>query len=113
MEKLIVRQSEALHGTVRISGAKNAVLPILAACLLTEEPCTITNVPALTDVMMGLRKPCGFAAKHYPISRRRRKMPVLCGRLFWQQDLCWQDVIRQHCLCPAAVPLAADRWICI
>ena len=38
MEKLIVRQSEALHGTVRISGAKNAVLPILAACLLTEEP---------------------------------------------------------------------------
>ena len=51
MEKLIVRQSEALHGTVRISGAKNAVLPILAACLLTEEPCTITNVPALTDVM--------------------------------------------------------------
>ena len=51
MEKFIVRQSEALHGTVRISGAKNAVLPILAACLLTEEPCTITNVPALTDVM--------------------------------------------------------------
>ena len=51
MEKFIVRQSEALHGTVRISGAKNAVLPILAACLLTEEPCTITNVPPLTDVM--------------------------------------------------------------
>jgi len=51
MEKFIVRQSEALHGTVRISGAKNAVLPILAACLLTEEPCTITNVPPLTDVL--------------------------------------------------------------
>ena len=51
MEKFIVRHSEALHGTVRISGAKNAVLPILAACLLTEEPCTITNVPPLTDVM--------------------------------------------------------------
>ncbi len=50
MEKYIIHHTDALHGHVRISGAKNAALPILAACLLTEEPCEITNVPPLTDV---------------------------------------------------------------
>ena len=70
MEKLIVRQSEALHGTVRISGAKNAVLPILAACLLTEEPCTITNVPALTDVMEMAELLEEFVAETLGVSRQ-------------------------------------------
>ena len=39
-----------LHGEVRISGAKNAALPCLAASLLTTEPCTIENLPAIADV---------------------------------------------------------------
>lgn len=39
-----------LTGRVRISGAKNSALPVLAACLLTGEECTITNVPAIDDV---------------------------------------------------------------
>ncbi|MFI3174527.1 MAG: UDP-N-acetylglucosamine 1-carboxyvinyltransferase [Bacillota bacterium] len=50
MEKFIVAHTEKLEGKVRISGAKNAVLPILAATLLTEERCIIENVPALRDV---------------------------------------------------------------
>lgn len=39
-----------MHGEVAISGAKNAVLPIMAATLLTNEPCLIHRVPNLTDV---------------------------------------------------------------
>ena len=39
-----------MHGEVTISGAKNAVLPILAATLLTPEPCVIRRVPNLSDV---------------------------------------------------------------
>ena len=39
-----------LNGTIRISGAKNAVLPIMAATLLTAEPCIIRRVPDLSDV---------------------------------------------------------------
>ena len=39
-----------MHGDVTISGAKNAVLPIMAATLLTEEPCVIRRVPHLSDV---------------------------------------------------------------
>lgn len=51
MGKFIVQGMEdGLRGRVRISGSKNAVLPILAACLLTEEPCRIENVPPLSDV---------------------------------------------------------------
>lgn len=50
MEKLLVRGGGPLKGEVRVSGAKNACLPILAATLLAEEPVTITNVPDLVDV---------------------------------------------------------------
>jgi UDP-N-acetylglucosamine 1-carboxyvinyltransferase len=41
-----------LSGTIEVSGAKNAALPIFAACLLTDEPCTIYNVPDLSDIRL-------------------------------------------------------------
>ena len=50
MDKLIIKGGEQLTGTVAISGAKNAALPILAATLLTSEPVTVRNVPHLRDV---------------------------------------------------------------
>ena len=50
MDSLIIEGGTPLRGEVDISGAKNAVLPILAATLLTEEPCTIRRVPRLRDV---------------------------------------------------------------
>ena len=50
MDKLIITGGISLNGTVRISGAKNAVLPILAATLLVEEPIMLNNIPHLNDV---------------------------------------------------------------
>ena len=50
MNKLMINGGIRLEGDVRISGAKNAVLPILAATLLAEGPATIENVPHLHDV---------------------------------------------------------------
>ncbi|HET7843970.1 MAG TPA: UDP-N-acetylglucosamine 1-carboxyvinyltransferase [Xanthomonadales bacterium] len=50
MAKIVISGGEALNGEVWISGAKNAVLPILAATLLADEPVTIGNVPHLHDV---------------------------------------------------------------
>ncbi|MCF0151516.1 MAG: UDP-N-acetylglucosamine 1-carboxyvinyltransferase [Firmicutes bacterium] len=50
MAKFIVEKAGPLHGEVVISGAKNAVLPILAATVLTDEICTIYDVPRLRDV---------------------------------------------------------------
>ena len=51
MDKLFIERSGPLRGTVSVHGAKNAVLPIMAACLLTDEPSVITNVPPVTDVL--------------------------------------------------------------
>ena len=50
MAKYIVKQSGPLRGEVFISGAKNAVLPLMAAALLAEEECVIRDVPKLRDV---------------------------------------------------------------
>jgi UDP-N-acetylglucosamine 1-carboxyvinyltransferase len=50
MDSLLIKGGVPLHGEVLISGAKNAVLPIMAATLLTNEPCTIRRVPDLSDV---------------------------------------------------------------
>jgi len=50
MEKLLIEGGKPLQGDVRISGAKNAVLPILASTLLSEGPMQIANVPHLQDV---------------------------------------------------------------
>ncbi|TCO80153.1 UDP-N-acetylglucosamine 1-carboxyvinyltransferase [Plasticicumulans lactativorans] len=50
MSKLIITGGEPLQGELRASGAKNAVLPILAATLLADSPVTIGNVPHLQDV---------------------------------------------------------------
>jgi len=50
MDKLVIQGGIPLSGEIRISGAKNAALPILCAALLTEEPLCIGNVPHLRDV---------------------------------------------------------------
>ena len=65
MEKFVVMGMEGgLRGRVQISGSKNAALPILAACLLTEEICEIRNVPPLSDVrnMLELLRELGAKA---------------------------------------------------
>ena len=51
MQKIVVKGGPPLNGEVHISGAKNAVLPILCATLLADAPVTITNVPHLHDVV--------------------------------------------------------------
>jgi UDP-N-acetylglucosamine 1-carboxyvinyltransferase len=50
MESFLIKGGVPLHGEVTVSGAKNAVLPIMAATLLTPEPCVIRRVPDLSDV---------------------------------------------------------------
>lgn len=50
MDKIVIEGGVRLKGQVTISGAKNAVLPILAATLLTDEPCIVKGVPSLRDV---------------------------------------------------------------
>ncbi len=50
MDKLVIRGGEPLLGTVRVSGAKNAALPCMAAALLTDEPVILENIPQVRDI---------------------------------------------------------------
>jgi len=64
MDKLLIGGSMPLRGAVRISGAKNAALPIMCAALLAAEPLRLANVPRLHDVrtMMRLLEQMGVKA---------------------------------------------------
>lgn len=50
MDRIQIRGGRRLNGEVRISGAKNAALPLMVASLLTDEPLTLASVPHLTDI---------------------------------------------------------------
>jgi UDP-N-acetylglucosamine 1-carboxyvinyltransferase len=55
MERFVVEGGRRLEGRIRPGGNKNAALPILAACLLTDEPVTLRNLPAIRDVEIMLQ----------------------------------------------------------
>lgn len=61
MQRLIIHGGRPLSGRVRVSGAKNAVLKLMAASLLADKPCVIRNVPRIRDVetMMGVLEHLG------------------------------------------------------
>ena len=63
MESFLIKGGVPLRGTVEISGSKNAALPIMAAALLTDEPCVIRRVPDLSDTrfMVQILKSLGAA----------------------------------------------------
>lgn len=65
MKSFLVRGGKPLSGTVEISGSKNAALPIMAACLLTDETCVIKNVPDIADIrsMAGILEAIGARVK--------------------------------------------------
>ena len=50
MDKILVRGGRPLTGSVQVRGAKNAALPLMAACILADQPCVLHNVPCLHDV---------------------------------------------------------------
>ena len=55
LEKFIIKGGRKLQGEVEISGAKNAVVAIIPAVILSDEPCVLENVPNISDVSISLR----------------------------------------------------------
>jgi UDP-N-acetylglucosamine 1-carboxyvinyltransferase len=68
MDRILIEGGVPLEGLVTISGAKNAALPLMAACLLTDEPLELENVPDLADIasMQRLLQVLGVEARHLP-----------------------------------------------
>ncbi len=73
MDKFVIRGGNPLLGTVRVSGAKNAALPAMAAALLTEEPVILENIPQVRDIeterrllaSMGAEVELGYGRAHH------------------------------------------------
>ena len=73
MDKFVIRGGNPLLGTVRISGAKNAALPAMAAALLTEDPIVLENIPQVRDIettrkllaAMGAEVELGYGRAHH------------------------------------------------
>jgi UDP-N-acetylglucosamine 1-carboxyvinyltransferase len=73
MDKFVIRGGEPLLGTVRVSGAKNAALPCMAAALLTNQPVILENIPQVRDIQttrnllaaMGADVELGYGRAHH------------------------------------------------
>ncbi len=63
MDKYVIKGGEKLAGEVTISGAKNAVVAILPAVILSDEPCIIENIPSISDVTIALQIMSDMGAK--------------------------------------------------
>ncbi len=68
MDKIVIEGGRPLSGVVRLSGAKNAALPLMAASLLTDQPLVLDGVPRLADIatMSALLAQHGVAVDHQP-----------------------------------------------
>ena len=51
MEKIVINGGRPLSGNIEISGSKNAALPIMASCILTDEELKLENIPNLQDIL--------------------------------------------------------------
>ncbi len=75
MDNFVIQGGRAVSGSVRISGSKNAALPILAATMLTREKCEITNVPDLMDIkstanlLNYMGKRCVFSSNTFTVQK--------------------------------------------
>ena len=76
MQKLIIVGGKKLNGTINISGSKNAILPILAASILSKNKVVIQNIPLVKDVetMIDLLLLLGLKVK---LSKKRKEMKYL------------------------------------
>ena len=87
MDKLVIEGGISLKGEVTVSGAKNAVLPILAATLLTDEPCVIKGVPNLrdTNTMLKILRSLGKNAEFDKgtVTVTQQKIQVLLRIINW------------------------------
>src|SRR5213080_806873 len=102
-DAFVIEGANPLSGRIRAAGNKNGALPILAACLLTDEPVTLSNVPHIRDVetMMELLADLGADVAWTPPTCRGRartsasagaSAPRSCSR-----GRCWPVSARRRC----------------
>ena len=81
MDKFVIRGGNPLLGTIRVSGAKNAALPAMAAALLTEEPIILENIPQVRDIETTRRLLASMGAEvELGYGRAQHRTTICVGR---------------------------------
>ena len=111
MAKFLVQKSAPLRGEVKISGSKNAVLPIMAAALLTEEKCEIKDVPALRDVEVMCRLLESLGASVEMDLAQNRVQIEASGKISWEAPFDLVKMMRASILVLGAVLIRTGRAI--
>src|SRR5436853_6721007 len=112
MDKFVIRGGNPLLGTVRISGAKNAALPAMAAALLTDETVVLENIPDVRDieterkllVAMGAEVELGYGRAHH-------RTTINCSRLSANPEVAYDLVKTMRASTLVLGPLVARMGI--
>src|SRR3954469_5936363 len=112
MDKFVIRGGNPLLGTVRISGAKNAALPAMAAAILTDETVILENIPDVRDieterkllVAMGAEVELGYGRAHH-------RTTINCSRLASNPEAAYEIVKTMRASTLVLGPLVARMGI--
>src|SRR6266404_3613114 len=81
MDKFVIRGGNPLLGTVRVSGAKNAALPAMAAAILTDEPVILENIPDVRDIQTERKLLVSLGAEvELGYGRAHHRTTTICAR---------------------------------
>src|SRR5712671_1781540 len=94
MDKFVIRGGNPLLGTVRISGAKNAALPAMAAALLTDEPVILENIPQVRDIETTRRLLAAMGAEVELGYGRAQHRTTICARTLTSPEASY-DLVKQ------------------
>src|SRR6202022_1478432 len=109
MDKLVIRGGEPLLGTIRVSGAKNAALPAMAAAMLTEEPVILENIPQVRDIETERNLLAAMGAEVELGYGRAQHRTTICARPLSGPEASYELVKQMRASALVLGPLVA-RW---
>src|SRR6185312_13185906 len=107
MDKLVIRGGNPLLGTIRVSGAKNAALPAMAAALLTDEPVILENVPQVRDIETTRRLLAAMGAEVELGYGRAQHRTTICARTLSSPEASYELVKQMRASSLVLGPLVA------
>jgi UDP-N-acetylglucosamine 1-carboxyvinyltransferase len=107
MDKFVIRGGNPLLGTVRVSGAKNAALPAMAAALLTEEPVILENIPQVRDIETERKLLAAMGAEVELGYGRAQHRTTICARTLTTPEASYELVKQMRASSLVLGPLVA------
>ncbi|MGZ4813751.1 MAG: UDP-N-acetylglucosamine 1-carboxyvinyltransferase [Terriglobales bacterium] len=107
MDKFVIRGGNPLLGTIRVSGAKNAALPAMAAALLTDEPVILENIPQVRDIETTRKLLAAMGAEVELGYGRAQHRTTICARTLTSPEASYELVKQMRASSLVLGPLVA------